>query len=483
MQKEAALLVMEDFYLEIQNLQATLVKKNPLMSKQDQVLNLLSYIRFRNCRYDSFHTFSKNHGLPCFDHKAILFSVNQMYQLLSCKEGFSEVGRQPFIHPQMAEQVLLENSSKLFGAKGTHTPIMVTLDKKMLARQEVFYHLIKNGMNVARIKCAHDDQGTWEQFIFEIREAGERLQKDCKIYVDLSGPKLRVGEFANPTNLRISLRKGNKLRLYKDSNYLGHAKNDLQPASVGVNLPKALSNVKQGDRIFMDDGKLAGVITEVNREYVEMVVISSSLKSYKLKEGKGINLPDSLLYLSLPSLTRKDLQDLRFIVNYADILGVSFIHHPQDLRRVKQELAQLTDRKIPIVAKIETKHAVQNLASILVEGLEFDVFGIMIARGDLAVEVGFDKLAIVQESILNLSHAAHIPVIWATQVLDNLAKTGIPTRAEISDVAVGSQAQCLMLNKGPFIEEAVGMLSSVLSLIKNEHTRDRTAESIFSQYL
>ncbi|HYV52388.1 MAG TPA: pyruvate kinase, partial [Candidatus Eisenbacteria bacterium] len=146
---------------------------------------------------------------------------------------------------------------------------------------------------------------------------------------------------------------------------------------------------------------------------------------------------------------------------------------PQDLYDLRSALDKLGRPDIGIVAKIETADAIHNLAHILIAGLELPKFGILIARGDLAVEVGFENLALVQEDILCLCEAAHIPVILATQVLETLAKSGLPTRAEITDAAMGQRAECVMLNKGTHILEAVKTLSRLLSAEERHYIKKR----------
>jgi pyruvate kinase len=133
-----------------------------------------------------------------------------------------------------------------------------------------------------------------------------------------------------------------------------------------------------------------------------------------------------------------------------------------DVQYLYEQLNLLNAKDLGVVFKIENKEAFENLPFILLEGMKRDKIGVMIARGDLAVEIGFERISEVQNQILWFCEAAHIPVIWATQVLENLAKTGIPTRAEISDVVQGVQAECIMLNKGPYINDAIKMLKNIL---------------------
>ena len=193
-------------------------------------------------------------------------------------------------------------------------------------------------------------------------------------------------------------------------------------------------------------------------------VINTNPKGVKLKPEKGLNFPDTVLDLS--PLTEKDLADLDFVAVHADIIGYSFVQRPADIELLEQELDKRCENRLSppaIVAKIETAIAVSNLPELIIYAAGKRSFGVMIARGDLAVQIGYQRLTEIQEEMLWICEAAHIPVIWATQVLENLVKDGIPSRGEMSDVAMSERAECVMLNKGPFIAEAIGILDDVLT--------------------
>jgi pyruvate kinase len=189
----------------------------------------------------------------------------------------------------------------------------------------------------------------------------------------------------------------------------------------------------------------------------------------KLRSGKGLNFPDTALDLS--PLTDKDRADLPFIMTHADAVGYSFVQTAEDVIQLQDLIAQNVQSRqnamfdappLAIIAKIETKKAVANLPEIIVQAAGQQPFGIMIARGDLAVEVGYERMAEIQEELLWLAEAAHIPVIWATQVLEQFVKSGIPSRAEMTDAAMSERAECVMLNKGPFVAQAITILDDVL---------------------
>ncbi|SET36391.1 pyruvate kinase [Hymenobacter actinosclerus] len=238
------------------------------------------------------------------------------------------------------------------------------------------------------------------------------------------------------------------------------AKAEAGPAVIGCTLPEVLDSVQPGEHIWFDDGKIGGVAERVEAQAVHVRISQARAEGDKLRNDKGINLPDS--QLAIPALTEKDLQDLVFIARHADVVELSFVNSPADITLLRQQLAQLTDRVLPIVLKIETRRGFEQLPALLLRAMQAESCGVMIARGDLAVECGFERLAEVQEEILWLCEAAHVPVIWATQVLESLAGGGMPARAEITDAAMGSRAECVMLNKGPRIVAAVQTLGGIL---------------------
>ena len=198
-------------------------------------------------------------------------------------------------------------------------------------------------------------------------------------------------------------------------------------------------------------------------------------KPVRLKTGKGLNFP--LRAPMGPAVTAKDQQDLNIILPLTDLIGLSWVKTADDISALQAELAnRLGERacRLPLVAKIETAEAVSRLPEIIVRAASRQPVALMIARGDLALEVGYERLAELQEEVLWISEAAHVPVIWATQVLENLVKYGAPSRAEITDAAMSERAECVMLNKGPYIVEGVSLLDKVLARM-DEHQRKKTS--------
>ncbi|MEH7335434.1 pyruvate kinase [Neobacillus drentensis] len=430
--------------------------------------NLLVFLALRKHQLRELYIPLAAEGLTPleFSNLHVLFTMEKILNHFNVKTA--PPARLSIPTPIDAKQISERKSEELFGKreKQLHSAIMVTLDAKMIYEPELMKELLLNGMDIARINCAHNHQGIWKQIIEGLRDAEKKLKDEgiydhrtCKIYMDMAGPKVRIGKLQQ---VEISVIKGDILRLYLDPEKPGHPASADGPAGVPVTLEKAFRNVRLKDRIFIDDGKIKGVVQHITSNYIEINIQSPAIKPLRIKEGKGVNLPDSLPSLNVPALTEKDLHDLPFIIGHADIVGISFVHSPLDLEKLREAMKRYDGMHLAVVAKIETKDAVHQTARIILEGLKFKRFGIMIARGDLAVEVGPENLAIVQDEILKICSAAYIPAIWATGVLEKLTKTGIPSRAEMTDASYGKQAACIMLNKGPYIIESLKMLRNIL---------------------
>jgi hypothetical protein len=244
-----------------------------------------------------------------------------------------------------------------------------------------------------------------------------------------------------------------------------------EAASIPCTLDAVFRDAKAGHRILFDDGKIEGVIRAVQPHRLRVVITRAAPQGSKLRPEKGINLPDT--ELAVPALSAKDLQDLRFAVKNSDIASLSFVNRPEDVLLLRKHLAKMRRPNMAVVLKIETLAAYRHLPGILLAGMQSSPLGIMVARGDLAVEAGLDRLSELQEDILWICEAAHIPVIWATQVLEGLAKKGLPSRAEVTDAAMSGRAECVMLNKGPHMLAAIRFLNNVLLRMQQHQYKKR----------
>ena len=268
-----------------------------------------------------------------------------------------------------------------------------------------------------------------------------------------------------PREEKITLRTGDRLILHKaplpgePAEYSSDG-TCLKAAHLSCTLPQIFGHVQVGDPILFDDGAIEGVVQQASADELLIEITHTAGATGTLRSDKGINLPQS--HLPFSGLTEKDDTDLRFIAKHADLVSASFIQTPDDVQHLLDALHRLHATHLGLILKIETHRAFQHLPQILLTAMRHAPLGVMIARGDLALEVGWENLASVQEELLRLGEAAHIPIIWATQVLETLAKKGRPSRAEISDVALAERAEAVMLNKGAHILDTIQMLERIV---------------------
>lgn len=472
--------------------------------------------------------------------------------------------------------VLRRRTVELLGPTpaGRRTRIMVTLPSEAADDKDLVVRLVDRGMNIARVNCAHDDATAWRAMADHVRSASASAGRECRILMDLAGPKLRTGPLEpGPALVRLRPRRdtlgrvtapalawltsvedpvaapdpdmvmlpvprqwldrrqdGETLRVRDtrgasrrlslstvDNRFVARADRTtylttgsvLRPAGthdtavigplppvdqslrlrpgdvvdltrdcapavvtagsprIGCTLPEVFDHAHVGDRVFFDDGRIGGTVAATGPAVLRVRIDRAAPGGSRLRGGKGVNLPDTRL--PVPAMTDKDMADLPTVLELADMVALSFVRAPADVLRLLDELDRLGDQDIGVVLKIETRQAFQQLPQLLLTAMRRRRVGVMLARGDLAVECGYERLAELQEEILWLCESAHLPVIWATQVLEQLAKRGQPSRAEISDAAMSERAECVMLNKGPFIEDAVSVLDDVLHRMTSHH--------------
>jgi pyruvate kinase len=366
-------------------------------------------------------------------------------------------------------RLLRQRANALFGQKEfVNIPhLMVTFESDLADDYASVKALLKAGMNVARINCAHDSPDEWRKMIANVHKAARATGRSCKIYLDLAGPKIRTillgkGRFKDRMKL-----KENELFFLAESDAIFDKKEKI----VGCTLPGVVKDLRRGDRVLFDDGLFEATVETPGEKIAALRMKRISAAKPRLRPEKGINFPDT--ELTVRCLTDYDKSVLPFAQEHADMLGFSFVRSAADVAELQNLLRENGGKNLPIVLKIETFEAVQNLPSLLLQGMAEPAFGVMIARGDLAVEIGFERLSEIQEEILWLCEAAHVPVIWATQVLETLNKKGIATRSEVTDAARAAQAECVMLNKGNYLLTVLATLRDILQRSGGHYSKKR----------
>lgn len=408
--------------------------------------------------------------------KCVLPTLDAVDYALSRLLGVDDTPRS-VIDFESVEAGLTRNAAQLLGEapKERATRIMVTLPDD--AEEALLTALLVAGMNIARINYAKGDVKDWSKLIERVHAAREKTKRDCRILCDLAGPNPRTQSLAESGDAEDDAKlghasEGDRLLLLAGPDAQAARSKTAQAAvRLGLTLPQALADLKPGHRVFYDDAKLVAVVREASPERCVLEVTFAKKPQLKIRAGKTLNFPDT--DLRLDALTAADLRTLDFVVQHADAVGFSFVREPSDVANLQHELARRSAPDLGIVLKIETPRAYRQLPRLLLTAMRSARVGVMVARGDMAVELGFAALAEAQEEILWLCEAALVPVIWATQVLESLNESGIPSRAEVTDAAMSSRAECVMLNRGTHLEETVRFLNEVLQCMGQHQDKKR----------
>ena len=338
------------------------------------------------------------------------------------------------------------------------TKIVATIGPKSSSK-EIIEKMILSGVNVFRINFSHANYHEITENIETIRSIDRKLQINTAILADLQGPKLRIGKIKDGTIIK----PGDKILFKTDSSFEG----DSSKAYMNYkNFPK---DVTKDEKVLLDDGKLIFKIISTNKiNEVEAEVIQGGA----FKSNKGVNLPNTKI--SLPALTEKDIKDAEFIFTQDfDWIALSFVRNSQDIIELKNLMSNHIERKIPIIAKIEKPEAIENIDKIIAYS-----DGLMVARGDLGVEIPAQEVPLIQKNLVHLAKKARIPIIIATQMMESMIDSLTPTRAEVNDVAnsVMDGADAVMLSGetsvGKYPVEVINKMSDILISVENSDLID-----------
>ena len=430
--------------------------------------NMIHYLALRNEDIRELQDQLHIHGLSSLasSESHIHSQLQAILQRLGKTYPDDELDTCTFVYNQ---QQIAQKSNLLFGEKSNKAipNIMVTFDSSFGSNYALIKNLLQNGMNVARINCAHDDEATWSKMIQQVKRAIRHTGLNCKIYMDLAGPKIRT-RIINKGSKKGKVKVKEGAIIWLADNTSGFNEDDIviSPTEKGI-----IPMLKKDERVFIDDGTIKCIIESVQDDRAALRIIRISTAKQQIKSDKGINFPDS--DISISPLTAFDMACLPFICNHADLVGYSFVRYATDLAELQRVLKKISEAPPDIIIKIETPEAVMNLPELLLSGMQQKAFGVMIARGDLAVEIGFERMSEIQEEILWICEAAHVPVVWATQVLESLNKSGIATRSEITDAAHAAMAECVMINKGDHTIEVIETLKDILQRTGGHHIKKR----------
>ena len=333
------------------------------------------------------------------------------------------------------------------------TKIVATLGPAC-SSTETLKHMILEGVDVFRINFSHADYSTVKENIQNIRKLSEELGTHVAILGDLQGPKLRVGMMKE----EVIVQPGDELLFCTGDEFEGNRER------VYMNYDNFPRDVNPGERVLLDDGKLIFEVLETNNtNEVKVMVIQGG----PLRSKKGVNLPNT--NISLPALTAKDKEDAIFAIEQkVDWLALSFVRHAEDLKELQALIEAHSEYKIPIIAKIEKPEAVENIDRIIAY-----CDGLMVARGDLGVEVPAEEVPLIQKELVLTAKRARIPVIIATQMMETMITSLTPTRAEVNDVAnsVMDGADAVMLSGetsvGNYPVAVIKTMTRILKSVEN----------------
>ena len=333
------------------------------------------------------------------------------------------------------------------------TKIVATLGPSTDTPQ-IIEKMILEGVDVFRINFSHADHSEVKNIIKMIREISEKTQSNTSILADLQGPKLRIGKVKEG----VRVEPGDLVTFQNGENFLGNKK------KVHMNYKNFSRDVKPGERVLLDDGKLIFEIVSTDKKSkVEAKVIQGG----SLKSKKGVNLPNTAL--SLPALTSKDIIDAEFAIKQnVDWIALSFVRNSNDILDLKKLIDQHADFKIPIIAKIEKPEGIENIDKIISY-----CDGLMVARGDLGVEIPPAEVPLIQKELVIRAKKARIPVIIATQMMESMIDSLTATRAEVNDVAnsVMDGADAVMLSGetsvGKYPVEVIQTISSIIHSVED----------------
>jgi pyruvate kinase len=554
--------------------------------------NLVHYLALRKSDTSALRGDLRRLGLSslAYAERNVLGSIDAVEQALDQLSGASGADPQALSAALQRRNPTADDHRRAMlgpSPEGRDVSIMVTLPSEAGDNPTLVAEMIAAGMNIARINSAHDDAGTWEKMVANVRQAAADAGAECRIIMDLAGPKLRTGELkpgprvihirpkrdpmgrvVAPRRIRLIpddvLQRGTKVAVvpvphdfieyaqegdevrFKDTRgkkrrmrvavkddkgivlesfkgayiatdskltlirqetgeklayrvgelpaveqplllHVGdtlivHRDNTpgepamedadgviLDPAHIACQQPEVFEFLSAGETISLNDGKVSGVIREASEEQLDVEITKAKPTGSRLRGQRGINFPQS--DIRLPGLTSVDKANLVFIAKFADAVSLSFIRKPADVELLLAELDKLSADDLGLVIKVETKKGFKSLPKVMLAAMRRYPIAVMIARGDLAVECGWERLAELQEEILWVCEAARVPVMWATQVLEQEAKKGLPSRAEITDAAQSQRADCVMLNKGPHILAAIRTLDSILRRMQTLRSR------------
>ena len=376
-------------------------------------------------------------------------------------ERLTGVPAAPYPRPEaltLGQRTIRAEREKIFGAPSeAHIQgLMATIPDAAADDPRLVRDLMHAGMGCARIDCSQSGPARWCEIIVNIRIAERELDRPCKIVMDAAGARARVAEVSGQEKRRVV--KGEIIVLTDD---IAHAPK--RGVSFSCVPPGIASRLSLGDRVWINDGRIAAQVVAHSGETAHLEIVATRPKGDKIKTNKSVRFAG----VDLAPLAAGRLQEetLDFIAENADACITSLVRTRDDVAKLQRQLRERRGGQaaMPIILAIETAQAAEGLAQLIAQAASGNPTAVMLAEADLSIELGAERMAHLRGQLVRTCRAAHVPIAWTTAALDSLVKEGIPARAAAASVLAGSDYDCIRLDSGPNLVEALAFVMDVLS--------------------
>lgn len=439
------------------------------------VMNMLRYITLRSHDLRKVHDSLSERGVTSLRsaESYVYRNVTDALKLVNLLQGKEWQPKESIesLGYKKSKKLLSYNANQLFNKKEKKhsTEIMVTLPESAYADEDILKDLLRSGMEIARIDLHKGDIHEWLEVIKKLRNYSLELKAPCKILADLPKNELKIEDFRvikKSMKLRqyISVQNGDHIKLSTQCTQAtdcvyGLNKELITPATLPLSQIdiNAIANV--GDQIILSKGNIKGIILSKTEWDMKVLIKQTHKKKSKIFADSHVSIPNRLIEEQEYKINTKLINAIKDAV---DMIGISGLQSHKNIISFFDESQLLANEEVGLVVHIDSQRSWSDLPLIMIEAMRHKKIGIMVDRENIAMDVGADRAVEIKDQILWLCEAAHVPVIWSTNILENLTKSGIAKPAEITDAAKAARTECVMLSDGPFIIDAVNMLSNIL---------------------
>ncbi len=421
-------------------------------NKSDSANNFLAYISYLDFEQE-FNNLCENKNLPIAISKIEYF--NNFFEVLKEISGIQ-------FHFKTITNSKNKNADNFFKSNSSKKPhYIVNLQNEAETDINYLEKLLQHGANLFRLNSAFGTKKNWQTISDNLKIASENTGLKSRLLLDLSGPKIRISEIQEKSKSRnsIELSVGDNLKLTNSQfDFDNNKKNNNEIPIAKTSFNGSFVLCKIGETIRINDSRIFAEIVDIAKNFIKIRINSIDKFNKELTIGKGVNFPQSNLGIS--GLTSKDKTDINESSEFADVLCFSFVQSAADILEIETQIKKHRTIDLPLVIKIETQQAIDNLNEIVLASMRFPNLAILIARGDLVSECGWKALPVLQDKINKYAQAAHIPTILATEIMETYNQQAILTRSEIIDLYKAHDFNSILINKGRYIFETLTFADS-----------------------